>query len=646
MSKSLRVLFVEDLEDDTTLLLRELRRNGYEPTYERVEDAEAMTAALARQSWDIIVSDYSLPRFSGSAALALLKNSGLDLPFIIVSGTIGEETAVAALKAGAHDFLTKGYLARLIPAIERELREAESRRERRRAEEALHDREKLFRALIENAADVVSLVDAQGSIIYTSPAVTRVLGYTSEEYVGLNTFDLLHPDDSAHYTALFEQLLQQPGGKVAAQFRYQHKDGSWRWLEAVSSNLLAEPSVQAIVVNFHDVTERKQLEEQYRQAQKMEAIGRLSGGVAHDFNNILVVITGYSELLLSRYLHDNDEARKCVEEVKKAGERATTLTRQLLAFSRQQVLQPEVLDLNEVVANTEKMLRRLIGEDIDLITVPERTLRWIRVDPGQIEQVILNLVINARDAMPQGGKLVIKTANVELDETYTRQHVDVTPGPYVMLAVSDTGMGMDAETRSHIFEPFFTTKEQGKGTGLGLATVYGIVKQSGGDVWVYSEPERGTTFKIYLPRIAEETASALESRPDVSEQPGGTETVLLVEDEDAVRSLARQVLETSGYTVLAASHGGEALRLWEQQPGPIHLLLTDVVMPGGLNGRELAERLKPLYPGLKVLFMSGYTDEAIIHHGVLEPGLSYLQKPFTPNSLVQKVREVLDAPPN
>jgi CheY-like chemotaxis protein len=376
----------------------------------------------------------------------------------------------------------------------------------------------------------------------------------------------------------------------------------------------------------------------------MEAIGRLSGGVAHDFNNLLVVITGYSEMLLmDRYQNDRDLLRKYVEEIVQAGERAAGLTRQLLAFSRQQVLQPQVLNLNDVVSNLEKMLRRLIGEDIDLVSIPGKYLGQVKADPGQIEQVILNLVVNARDAMPTGGKLTIETANVELDEAYAQKYIDVTPGRYVLLTVSDSGVGMDANVQSHIFEPFFTTKEQGKGTGLGLATVYGIVKQSGGDIRLYSELEQGTTFKVYLPRV-DEAVTRLESRPAISEIPTGGETLVLVEDEASVRALARQALELSGYTVLEASCGPEALELCQQLARPIHLLVTDVVMPGGMNGRELAEQLRSLRPELKVLFISGYTNEAIVHHGVLGSGYFFLQKPFTPYLLMQKVREVLDAP--
>jgi two-component system, cell cycle sensor histidine kinase and response regulator CckA len=387
--------------------------------------------------------------------------------------------------------------------------------------------------------------------------------------------------------------------------------------------------------------ERKKLEEQLRQAQKMEAIGQLTGGIAHDFNNMLTVILGYSELML-KSLPPDAPLRDHVEQVKEAGVRASLLTRQLLAFSRKQVLQPRVLDLNAVLTNMDQMLQRLIGEDIALVAVPAAGLWRVYADPSQIDQIIVNLAVNARDAMPQGGKLTIETANAELEDAYAREHVSVKPGSYVMLAVSDTGCGMDAETQARMFEPFFTTKEPGKGTGLGLSTVYGIVKQSNGNIWVYSELGRGTTFKIYLPSVEAE-AKAVEPSREAARTVRGSETILLVEDENPVRALIRSTLQANGYTVLEAHDGKHAIQVCEQHKGPIHLLVTDVVMPG-MGGRDLEERLKPSRPNMKVLFMSGYTDKAIVHHGELDPGTAFLQKPFTPDALARKVREVLDSP--
>jgi two-component system, cell cycle sensor histidine kinase and response regulator CckA len=380
-------------------------------------------------------------------------------------------------------------------------------------------------------------------------------------------------------------------------------------------------------------------EEQLRQWQRVEAIGRLAGGVAHDFNNLLMTILGCSELLL-REFDPKDPRREEVEEIRRAAQRATSLTHQLLAFGRRQVLQPRVLDLNEIVENMDRMLRRMIGEDIQFLTILAPGLWPVKVDPGQIEQVIMNLVVNARDAMPQGGRLTVETSNIKLDEEYARRHIAVKPGAFVMLAVTDTGCGMNAETRSHLFEPFFTTKEKGKGTGLGLSTVYGIIKQSGGNIWAYSEVGKGSTFKVYLPR-AEEAVKVYKPKEIAPEAARGTETILLVEDEEAVRTMISRVLQGSGYKVLEACQGREAIEVCRKHQGPIHLMVTDVIMPQ-MSGRELAERLARVRPETKVLFMSGYPDNAIVHHGVLDPGTAFLQKPFTLAALENKVREVLE----
>jgi signal transduction histidine kinase/CheY-like chemotaxis protein len=430
------------------------------------------------------------------------------------------------------------------------------------------------------------------------------------------------------------------------EVRRQKKDGS-PFDISIWTSPLCDPwgEVVGVMAFLADVTERKQMEEtlrnseeQLRQSQKIEAIGRLAGGIAHDFNNLLTAIRGYSDLLLLR-IDSSSPLRRDVEEIQKAGERATSLTRQLLAFSRKQVLQPKVLDFNAVVAGMDGMLRRLIGEDIDLVTVLMPGLWNVEVDPGQVEQVIMNLVVNSRDAMPQGGKVTIETSNEELDDRYVRRHAVVKPGEYVRLSISDTGLGMDEVTKSRLFEPFYTTKEKGKGTGLGLSTVYGIVKQSGGYIWVYSETGKGATFKVYFPRFCGATS---ETRREGASGSAfyGKETVLVVEDEEVVRALVRSILEGNGYTVLTASNGVEAQKIGRSHKTPIHLIVTDVVMPK-MGGREAAELLAPHLPGVKVLYMSGYTNEAIVHHGVLESGISFLEKPFTPDALLRKVRQLL-----
>jgi signal transduction histidine kinase len=398
-------------------------------------------------------------------------------------------------------------------------------------------------------------------------------------------------------------------------------------------------NAQLYAERIENEKEREALQEQLRQSQKMEAIGRLAGGVAHDFNNLLTVIKGYSQLSLAEIKEDNP-LRENVEEIRKASDRAADLTRQLLAFSRRQIMEMGVLDLNMYVQNLDKMLRRLISEDIELVSILAKDLGRVRTDPGQIEQVIMNLVVNARDAMPSGGKLTIETANVELDQAYARAHVAVKPGRYVMISVSDTGVGMTPEIRDRVFEPFFTTKEKGKGTGLGLSTVYGIVKQSEGNIWVYSEPGRGTSFKIYLP-LVDEPLEELKEKVPKGELPRGSETILIVEDEEDVLKLTGAILRRQGYHVLETTSGEEALKVCKEKKELFHLLLTDVVMPQ-MSGRQLAEELKQVCPDFRVLYMSGYTDNAITHHGILERGMNYLQKPFTVDSLARKVREVLD----
>jgi two-component system, cell cycle sensor histidine kinase and response regulator CckA len=480
-------------------------------------------------------------------------------------------------------------------------------------------------------------VSPDARYLRANAAFYRMFGYTPEELPGLTVADVVFPEDRGAVLAQYGRVGRGEATAYEADRRYRRKDGSTLWARvsvvAARDEAGRPKSVTAVVV---DMTERKKLEEQFRQAQKMEAVGRLAGGVAHDFNNLLTVINGYGQMILDQLPHA-DPTRALVQEMTGAGERAAGLTAQLLAFSRKAVVEPKVLDLNEVVSQSAGLLRRLIGEDITLATALAPDLEHVRADPTQVEQVILNLAVNAKDAMPKGGKLTIETRGVRLRGEDAALYPDLPPGRYVQLAVSDTGTGMTDEVKRHLFEPFFTTKEQGKGTGLGLAVVHGAVKQSGGRVDVYSELGIGTTFKILLPGVA---ASAPASAT-VQIAPRGAETVLLVEDEAGVRKFGRLALETQGYAVLEAAGGEEALRAAEQHAGPIHLLVTDVVMPR-MGGREVAESLRVRHAGLKVLYVSGYTDDAVVRHGIVEATDAFLQKPFTPLALARKVRAILD----
>ncbi len=885
-------------------LVDQLRRGGYEPSHRRVDSGEALEGELRPGDWDVAICTDDLARLEAPTALRMIKNACPDLPVIIVSDRFGESVAAAAMKAGADDFVSFGFLARLAPAVERETRVVATRREWVRATQTLRETEDLYRDLVENSEALICVHDMEGRVLTINEAVERGLGYTREEHLGrqiLTIRDILAPEEQDGFERYMERLrrdgfatgtmavrtirgdtrywqyhntvrtegverpivrglafdvterlraeqergraeealresqaflekaqeigqvgswvsdagdqgrlvwsretcrifgLSEEGfdGRVETFFERVHPDdretvreasrlaiemgqsyaidhrvlrpdGNIRWVQEradvlrgpdgravrmvgvvqdITERRLAEEAMRASEARYRtlfernlagvyrssldgrilecndafariygyasrqeilarsatdlypvrdqrgeflevlrqhgmltnhegsgrrkdgsliwtlenavllsdergdgetiegtviDVTDRRQLEEQLRQAQKMEAIGRLAGGVAHDFNNLLTAILGYSEIMLSQ-IGPDDPLREGAEEIRKAGERAAGLTRQLLAFSRKQRLEPKVLDLNALVVDLERMLRRMIGEDVALVTALEAELGRVKADPGQIEQVLMNLAVNARDAMPRGGRLTIQTANAQLDQTWGLGDFTIQPGPYAMVAVTDTGTGMDEETKSHLFEPFFTTKGQGKGTGLGLATVYGIVKQSGGYIWAYSEPGAGTVFRIYLPRHEESAdPQALAAPRPAGEPRGGRETILLVEDEEGVRALARRILAAQGYAVLEADGPRGALELLERLEQPIDLLLTDVVMPE-MDGSELATRAAALRPATRVLFMSGYTDDAIASRGLIAGGGRFLQKPFTPDVLAAKVREILDS---
>ena len=510
--------------------------------------------------------------------------------------------------------------------------------ERKRSEERVRESEARLRVLVEQLPAVLWTVDKNLRFTSALGAGFVRLKIKPDTLLGTSLLDYFETTDqtflpiAAHRRAVAGEPMT---------FHVEWKSGSYAChVEPLRDS---DGQVSGAICMSLDITDRKQLEEQLRQAQKMEAVGRLAGGIAHDFNNLLMVIQGYSDLLVER-LPGGDPLRRNAEQIQMASQRASSLTRQLLAFSRKQMLAPKILNVQSVVAEMEKILRRLIGEDIQLETSSAPDLGLVRADRSQVEQVILNLAVNARDAMPQGGRLTIETANVVLDSSYSHPPAVLSPGRYVMLAVTDNGCGMDAETQAHVFEPFFTTKEKGKGTGLGLATVYGVVKQSGGYVWVYSEPGRGTSFKIYLPRIEETAVPAVrDGKSEMQIPERGSETILLVEDEKGVRELAREYLASSGYTVIEAEDGHTALELAAMHVGQIHLLLTDVVMPG-ISGRELAERVSQIRPGIKIIYMSGYTDQAVVHHGILQNDAVLLQKPFTLMTLAGKLREMLAVP--
>ena len=765
----LRILILEDVPMDAELVEYELERARIPFEACRVDSREDFLRELEVFRPDLILSDYTLPRFDGMAALSLARERAPSIPFLIVTGSVNEETAVGCMKAGATDYLLKSNLARIGPAILAALERARAHTEKTKAESALAASERRFRSLVQNSSDLVTILSPDGTILYTSDSAERIVGHTPQDLLGNNLLSYLDSADEPTLRALLQNANGKASGTGPIEFSLRRADGSPVWLEAVGTNLVNDETIRGIVLNardvserkradralreseeryrdlfdnasdlvcmatpegsllyvnqawmdgtgyreeeigrlhlfdlihsdcrqyysevlervlrgerldhvelvfvpkagapitvegnlsctfkdgqpsavrgiYRDITERKKVEEHLRRAERMQAAGKLAGGVAHEVNNMMTGVIGFSEFLL-RSLEEGDARRGDVEEIIKAGTRAADVTRQLLAFTRQQFLQPQVLDVNSVVSDMRKMLRRSLGEDHSLELRLSPVAGQLRADRGQLEQVLINLVINARDAMSGHGQVTIETAPAVWDEVYAQRHggVDVPLGNYVMLAVSDTGCGMDPEVQARIFEPFFTTKAIGQGTGLGLSTVYGIVKQSGGYVWVYSEPGSGSVFKIYLPAAhSQESSPVMSARLEAPE--GGSETILVIEDEDMVRNLASRGLKDHGYTVVEARNGAQALSYIRMNPGIIDLVISDVVMPE-MGGRELAQNLAKHDPGLPVLFMSGYTGDDVVHRGLLDPGAPFQQKPFTPAALATKVRAMLDEQP-
>jgi len=766
---ALRILILEDVPMDAELMEYELERARIPFASRRVDSRDEFLRELEEFGPDLILSDYTLPRFDGMTALSLARERAPSIPFLIVTGSVNEETAVGCMKAGATDYLLKSNLARIGPAIQAALERARAQAQKTQAEAALAASERRFRSLVQNSSDLVTILAPDGTILYASDSAQRIVGYSPGELVGTSLLSYLGGDDAR----TVQRLLQTGNGKSDSagpvEFSLRRSDGSPVWLEAVGTNLLNDATIRGIVLNardvserkradralreseeryrdlfdhasdlvcmaapdgsllyvnqawkhgtgygedeisrmqlldlihpdsrafytevlqrvltgdrldhvelifmpkagspitvegnlsctfkdgqpavvrgiYRDVTERKRVEEHLRRAERMQAAGKLAGGVAHEVNNMMTGVIGFSEFLL-RSLEEGDARRSDVEEIIKAGTRAADVTRQLLAFTRQQFLQPQVLDVNTVVGDMEKMLRRSLGEGHVLDLQLSSEAGKLRADRGQLEQVLINLVINARDSLTGHGRVTVETGMMVWDEIYAQRHggVDLPLGRYVMLAVSDTGCGMDADVQARIFEPFFTTKPVGQGTGLGLSTVYGIVKQSGGYVWVYSELGQGSVFKIYLP-VAEPTLPG-ELKPEPPRMPvGGSETILIIEDEDMVRNLACRGLKDQGYSVLEACNGIQALQYIKEHPGAIDLVISDVVMPE-MGGRELGQLLAQQEPGLPVLYMSGYTGDDVMHRGLLDPGAPFQQKPFTPVGLATKVRWMLDRHP-
>jgi len=742
----LRVLLLEDVASDAELMERELLKAQIPVTTRRVEGREEFMKALTEFQPDIIVSDFTLPQFTALEAVRLLHQTPFDVPFILVTGTQSEEVAVQCMKEGVDDYMLKSSLKRLPSAVLNAIEKKEAERGEMSALQALKQSEEHFRSLIENALDIITVLDLDGKIRYASPSV-KVIGYRPEELIGKNLMNFVALDDAQEVRKTFHHVISTAGQVRQFEFLIRHKDGSWRVLEVIGKCIYPNMENCGVVLNARDITERKvqetaieklaafprlnpnpifeisaegrvsycneaagkmaaslgklhaaeilpddansvvkdclatgesiggreatignrilswsffpiiplqvvhcfamditervTLEAQLRQSQKMESIGQLAAGVAHDFNNILTLISGYSGLLLSDEKL-SDDAKESLQQISSASQRAANLTRQLLLFGRKQAMQPQDLNLNEVISDVTKLLRRILGEQITLHLNYSPELPLVRGDSGMIEQVMMNLAVNARDAMARGGELTIGTSIAEINATHVKKNPEARVGTFICLRIGDSGAGIPPEVLPRIFEPFFTTKEVGKGTGLGLATVYGIVKQHLGWIEVLSSVNHGTTFRIFLPTV-ENLDRKTETKTKTGKVRGGSETVLIVEDEPELRRLVREILEHYGYHVLEAESGPDAMPVWEKHGEKIDLLLTDMVMPGNMTGRELADDLRKRKPSLKVLYTSGYSMETIGNNFSFKRGLNFIPKPYHPLTLAKIVRDCLDS---
>jgi PAS domain S-box-containing protein len=644
MSEPLNILIIEDRNADFLMVERHLKLNGLSVRCSRVDSLDGLKEALDKRGWDLVLTDYNVPQLDFQDSLNLLLTTLPDLPVIMITGSVGEEKAVELLKVGVWDFLLKDNLSRLVPAVLRSLKEKREIEERRRAEEALRISEERFQLAMRGSDEGLWDWNLKLDEVYFSPRWKAMLGYADDELE--NRFDtwkrLIHPEDKEPVLAKVRDFLEGRAINYEIEIRMRHKEG--HYLDIMSRGLpIYDDQGKAVrMVGTHvDITERKKLEGQLRQSQKIEAIGQLAGGVAHDFNNMLTAIFGYSQLILDR-VQENDPVHKYVEEIIEASHRAADLTQGLLAFSRKQPVNLAVIDLCEVIKGNEAFLRRLIREDIELKITCSGEHPTILADRGQIEQAIMNLVTNARDAMPNGGKLFIEILSaITMDQKYFETHGYGKAGEYVLFSVSDNGVGMDKETQARIFEPFFTTKEQGKGTGIGLSMAYGIIKKHDGFINVYSEPGTGTTFKIYLP-LVQGTAQVVKMKPrEVAPLQGGSETILVCEDDAILLRLSTKVLKHYGYRVVEAVDGQDAVDKFIEYGDSIHLVILDAIMPKK-NGREACQEMRMMRPDLKAVFVSGYARDIFAEGNALNGNSIFIQKPFSPNDLVAKVRELLD----